>query len=256
MGRVITSPKARAEFAEDPSGFAAALGLDVDDANSLVAMSKDLTNLAPSFVLKRRRMLRGNARRTMDLLGERGNRLLTAYLVANPPRDRLQDEMCDFMDYVVERTAAIAGRNPDGPLIADMARYEALMVRARQTPRPLGERLPDSSNLQGFDILAGLRMAPGAGLGHFGWDLRAVRRFDPASITATPPDPCDLVIFQLPGSGQSRSIRLLPQAAIAVARIRDVPGTSAADASAELDRPARVIDTLARLRAQGALEWN
>lgn len=219
MAHVITSPSAALSFAADPAGMAAALGLIGEEAEVLAAMSGDLIALSPSFVNKRERTLRWWARRTLELLEDIGDGLLSDFIESSSPDDRPGSDLTAFADFLVERTASLVEELEFGELLAEMARYEQHWCRCFVgATRPFGEHGLQRTQTAGpqFDQDTSLRFAPGASLGHFGWDLRQTAAFSVDALAVLPPDPCDLLFFH---TGRADGIRVVRVGAIAAAAL-------------------------------------
>ena len=255
MGAVITSTAACDEFIDDPDGFAARYDLDATEAVSLVEMQKDLAELMPSFVQKRRRSLRNSSRRTLNVLGRGGDDLLNEYTDREPTAHRLRDDWLRFAEFVVERTEAVAATTAHGSFVAEVARFERAMVFSLQHGRslktvPPAQRTPADL---GFEPDRPMQLASPAALEAFTWDLRAIRKFDPRTAESVHPDPCVLLFFHTGSSRGSKVLRVHPDCVPALDAIREAPGISARAASADCVRPRHALNTLAQLHSQGGV---
>jgi hypothetical protein len=224
---------------------------------SLADMTRDLIGLSPGFVNKRLRGLRASARRTLGLLGNRAPRWLEEFAEGHPPLDLTQEDHRLFGDWLVARTAARKAHIPHGPMVAAMARFERLengsFWDAQDPSVQATPSEPPATGSRTFDVDRPLRMCPGAATGHFGWDLRQLRRFDPVSVAALPPDPCDLLFFH--AGMQGRQVRRLDAELVQVlGRIGETPGISTAEAL-QGARDARAVASVEKLMTQGALRW-
>jgi hypothetical protein len=263
MARVITSRSACRLFGEDPRGYASTFDLDDSEVESLLEMQEDLISLMPGFVTKRRGNLRWNAARTLTLLGRAGDALLEEYIDTRPATEGFRQEAEAFSQFVVLRTAEMAGTVPHGQLIAELARFEQLRSatfwKATAPLRPVPPPTRRGQDGVSFDADRPIRLPVSAGLGHFEWDLRQARRYTADSVGTLQPDPCDLIFFHNGRADGIRILRLQIDQAAAVAVVRDhvgaVTARAACRAGGAVDGEVNEERVLGSLLWHGALEW-
>jgi len=256
MGRVITSRGACKAFLDDIAGFASSYNLDACELVALEAMSADLSRLMLSFVNKRQGTLRQASHRTLAMLNEGAGSLVEEFTDLYPPLELVQDDQNAFGEYLIVRTAQLAPAVPFGTMVAEMARAEHLYNRAFwMTTASVSsiEMLVPSQN-EPFDPDRPIRLHKTVGLDDFGWDLRALHRYDPISIAALSPDPCVLLFHHTGEPNGNRVIRLKWGSARALKAIRDhgpISARAACDGLAIVDQ---VLGVIARLQAQRVVE--
>ncbi len=253
MAAVITSQDASERFLEAPEEFAGEFSLDRTDLAMLMEMADDLTSLTSSFVSKRATTLRWNARRTLEMLGREGDELLEDFVETHPMSDQFKIDAAEFGDFVIEATAESVAENAnDVParMIAGMARFERhrsrsfwdAVARAADPDDPVA---PPGS----------VRLAAGANLGSFEWDLRLPYRHRVRPLRLLPSDPCELLFFHAGASALLRTLRLRPAEAAFVASMPAGESVELASlretASHEID-----VDRLCRrLSWEEAVQW-
>jgi hypothetical protein len=260
MAKVITSRTERGSFVDDPRGFASAFDLDDAEVDSLVEMRDDLISLTPSFVTKRQRALRWNAMRTLTLLGASGDALVGEFVDTQAAIEDFRTEARRFSDFIVRRTAEMAGTIPNGELIAELARFDQLRSFAFwNATGPLGhEASPARRWKRGdpFDADRLIALTVSACVAHFEWDLRQAGQYTADSVSSLQRDPCELLFFH---NGQPNGIRVMRLRADEAAAVRVVsahPESTTARAACNgmgnRDDPERV---LGKLLSEGALIW-
>jgi hypothetical protein len=253
MGRVMTSRRASDEFAADPNRFAATFTLTRAETASLIAMHDDLLDLMPGFVVKRRKSLVKVCRRTLSLLPpDERMRLLDEFCDDNPPQDQTRADWLAFANHLLSYLSTTRHERPD--VVVDVATFDRARIQSMLHSRPLGVT-PSATALDAFDVDRPLRFVAAARIDAYGRDLRAATRFDLETLLREPADPCTLVSFHDGTAESHRLMRLLPAVVAAVQTIHDTPGTTAAMAVAESVQPHRALNTLSRLVAAGAVQW-
>jgi hypothetical protein len=259
MARVITSRRESGSFVDDPRGFASAFDLDDAEIDSLVEMGDDLASLTPSFVTKRQRTLRWNATRTLSMIGTSGNALVGEFVDTHAAIEDFREEARSFSDFVVRRTAEMAGTIPNGELIAELARFDQRRSSAFwNATGPLRRESPPRQWKRGdpFDADRPVALTVSASLAHFEWDLRQAGRYTADSVGALQRDPCELLFFHNGQPNGIRVMRLRADEAAAVQVVSEHPeGTTARAAcngAGDRGDPERV---LGKLLSEGALKW-
>jgi hypothetical protein len=251
MGVAITSRSACEALQEDPTDYAEVFGLSDDERSVLIAMTKDLADLMPSFVTKRERMLQRAMRLTMALLEEYADDFVEEYSDEHPAVERMAADMLEFADFLAEEVAAAADEIPYAAVIADVARFERLRLTSFHTPLPLWPE-PPLAPAGPDDPPRTVALHPTAVFDHFGWDLRSLR--GPADLPRMREDPCVLLYFQWGVHGAQRVLRLDPPTVQALTLIGERPASMTAAQVCEAigtDRPPESL--LGKLIRQGAV---
>jgi len=224
MGVVLTSRSARDMALDAPEEFAGHFGLSPAETAALTAMANDLSDLMPGFVQKRERSLRQAFRITLSLLGpENVTELVEDYSEAYAPIDSTQADFLRFGDFLVTETREFADRLQYGGIIADVARFERLRIRAYTSEGPLWpEAERDPLDPRKVDASRPLWLHRSAAVDTFGWDVRTVRSW--AMLSRLRPDPSNLLCFQRGDEGEGQTLRIDDEAARAVEMIALRPG--------------------------------
>jgi hypothetical protein len=253
LGVVITSRSARDMILEAPDTFAAHFDLLPAEAAALKVMAADLVALMPGFVIKRERSLRRSFSVTLALLGDEAAPLVEDYSDAFAPVDSGLAEWLRFGDFLVEETRELASELPYGDIIAEVARFELLRLRAVTTEAPLWPE-PEAEPLDPRRIDPGraLWLHRSAAVETFGWDVRTVR--NAGMLPRLRPDRANLLCFQRGETGEGVTLRIDDDTARAVELIALRPGEITAAQIGELtgtSRPAEML--VGKLIAQGAV---
>jgi hypothetical protein len=253
IGVVLTSRSARDMILEAPDSFAAHFDLAPAEAAALAQMAGDLVSLTPGFLQKRERGLRRTFAVTLSLLGDEVDPLVEDYSDAFAPVDSTAAETLRFADFLVEETRELAGELPYGEIVADVARYERLRIRAFTAEGPLWPE-PERAPLDPRHLDQGrpLWLHRSAAVEAFGWDVRTVR--SPQILPRLRPDPANLLCFQRGEEGEGVVLRIDDESARAVELIALRPGEVNAAEIGEIigsHRPPEAL--LGKLIAQGVI---
>lgn len=254
MGVVLTSRSARDMILEAPDSFAAHFDLAPAEAAALARMAGDLASLMPGFVQKRERGLRRAFAVTLSLLGDEADPLVEDYSDAFAPVDSSAAETLRFADFLVEETRELTGELPYGDIVADVARFERLRIRAFNAEGPLWPE-PERAPLDPRRVDPGrpLWLHRSAAVEAFGWDVRTVR--SPQMLPRLRPDPANLLCFQRGEQGEGVVLRIDDECARAVELIALRPGEVSAAAIGETIGSHRAPEVLlGKLVAQGVIK--
>jgi hypothetical protein len=252
MAAVIASRDASERFAESPSDFGREFGLAPSEIAMLVEMGDDLTSLTSAFVAKRRSTLRWNARRTLELLGDEGERLLDDFVEENPQSERFRQDATAFGDFVIAETAERETRSAIDRIIAEMARFEQHRSNSFwDATATIGE----DPRLAPHEKPQTVRLVAGANVGRFDYDMRLPYRRDVIPWELLPTDPCCLLFFHSRHQAVLRTLRLAPLDAEVVSAL---PAGVTVDVSSIRESAPDGVDVdhlLRTLSWEEAIEW-
>ena len=254
MGVVLTSRSARDMILEAPDSFAAHFDLAPAEAAALARMADDLAQLTPGFLQKRERSLRRTFAITLSLMGDEATPLVEDYSDAFAPVDSSAAETLRFADFLVEETRELASELPYGDIVADVARYERLRIRAFMAEGPLWPKAEETPlDPRRIDGDRPLWLHRSAAVEAFGWDVRTVR--GPQILPRVRPDPANLLCFQQGEEGQGVVLRIDDESARAVELIALRPGEVSASEIGEIIGSSRSPEVLlGKLIARGVIK--
>jgi len=239
---------------EAPDSYAAHFDLDPAEAAALTRMAGDLAHLMPGFVQKRERGIRRAFAITLSLLGDEATPLVEDYSDAFAPVDSSAAETLRFGDFLVDETRELASEVPYGDIVADVACYERLRIRAFMAEGPLRPKAEEAPlDPHRIDPDRPLWLHRSAAVEAFGWDVRTVR--GPQILPRLRPDPANLLCFQQGEEGEGVVLRIDDESARAVELIALRPGEVSAPEIGEIIGSSRSPEVLlGKLIARGVIK--